>query len=193
MDNQYYGSSFTLTATLSDSDSTISSYNISIISDTTNSVVSSFSKVYTQAEAQNEVNISVSPTNLSSDTYTIQITTQDGFTNLRTVYHYIQVDTTQLHFSILAGPNPVNLNSHSLVFGYDVSTDVDQLSIFVFDQRGQVVFEHDILNVTAGYSTYSWNGRNKYSELLQNGIYYAYCFVKKGDTVVKKRLRIRRK
>ncbi len=190
LDNQYYGSTFTLSATLSDLDSTISSYNISIISDTTNSVVSSFSNIYTVADAQNEVSISATPTNLSSDTYTMTIATEDGYTNLRTSTYYFKVNTTQLNFSILAGPNPVNLNTSPLIFGYNVSQDVDLLSIYILDQRGNTIFNHNIENVSAGYSTYSYNGENKYSQLLNNGIYYAYCFVKQGETVIKKRLRI---
>ena len=190
LDNQYYGSTFTLSATLSDLDSTISSYNISIISDTTSSEVSSFSNVYTQAEAQNEVSISVTPTNLSSDTYTMTISTEDSYTNLKTSTFYFKVNTTQLNFSILAGPNPVNLNTSPLIFGYNISQDVDLLSIYILDQRGNTIFNHDIENVTAGYSTYSYNGESKNSQILNNGIYYAYCFVKKGETVIKKRLKI---
>ena len=189
-DNQYYGSSFNLTATFSDSDSTIASYNVSIISDTTNTPVSTFSDIYGPNNAQNEVSISVNPNNLTTDTYTIQITVEDEYTNQTRLSYYINVNMSQLNFDILAGPNPVNFNTSPLIFGYNLSQDIDTLGIYILDQRGETVFQDELQNVLAGYSTYSYNGINKYSKKLSNGIYYAYCFAKKGNNVIKKRLKI---
>ena len=182
-ENSYYPSSFTISTSISD-DANISSYIIAITNQATND---------SQSKEENNINqptkeISFNVENLANGTYTITLLIIDEHNNQTIKTQTIQIDTTILVFNNLHGPNPFNPLTETLKIGTNISLPVDQFSIVIVDQTGKPIWEHHENNTLGGYFITEWNGYDTHGNLAKNGIYYAYCLIKKDNTIKKERL-----
>ncbi|MBH38143.1 hypothetical protein CL658_03830 [bacterium] len=182
-DNEYYPSSFTISTILSD-DAKLSSYTLSISS--------SQNDIYKEQKEQNinvtSKDISFEVENLPNGTYTIRLVIIDEHNNQTEQTHTIKIDTSIIIFTNLHGPNPFNPLQTPLIIGTNISIPVDEFAIIIVDQSGNTMWEYHDSNILGGYFTTEWNGYDKNGNIVQNGIYYAYCFMKKNSTTKKERL-----
>ena len=182
-ENDYYPSSFTISSTLSD-DASLSTYILTIQSNETST---------NQQQSEQNINLSstdinFSVTNLPNGTYTIKLIIIDEHNNQTEESYTIKIDTSKIIFKNLSGPNPFNPLQGSLVIGTTLSAPADKFSIIIVDQAGNSIWEHHQENVLGGYFTTEWNGYNSSGNIVPNGIYYAFCLIKKNSTIHKERL-----
>ncbi len=95
--------------------------------------------------------------------------------------------------NVLNGPNPFNPNRQSTNIQYQLSQDAD-VTIYVYSISGEKLWETKLIkgqtNGTAGFNTVQWNGRNKYGELVANGVYVAYILCDNGSEKIVKKVKI---
>tara|TARA_A100001015_G_scaffold22087_1_gene25050 strand:- start:13338 stop:16730 length:3393 start_codon:yes stop_codon:yes gene_type:complete len=189
--NKYYSSNPTITTTMSDTDSYIASWKIEIYDDITNVLQTSYEET---SLTSNSVDISFSPsqttTTLSDSRYLITLTATDQYGNVQTKSSYFQVNESSLIFSALHAPNPYNPDSGNLTFSYNISQDVDDIYIIIFDQGQRQIWSYETSSVPAGYYLLEWDGNSSNGMTLPNGMYFAYCVAKNGTSTKKEILKI---
>ena len=179
-ENDYYPASFTIGATITD-DYNIASYVLTIIGETTNTI----QEINEQNINSTTKDITFNVANLDNDNYTISLVIIDEHNNSTQVTSTIRVNNAIVYFISTLGPNPFNPLIQPLVIGSSISVPVDQYSIIIMDQTGRTLWEYHLNDHPGGYITTEWNGYDSTGNLVPNGIYYAYCFVK-VDTSIKK-------
>ena len=189
--NMFYSNNPTISTTLSDENSYIASWKIEIYDDTTNVLKTSYEETDLTS---NSIDISFSPsqtsTTLTDSRYLITVTTTDQYGNSQSKSTYFQVNESNLHFSALNAPNPYDPESGNITFSYNISQDIDNFYIIIFDQGQREVWSYSDTAITAGYHLLQWNGRHTNGTSLPNGLYVAYCIAKNTNSVKKEILKI---
>ncbi|MBI5699150.1 right-handed parallel beta-helix repeat-containing protein [Candidatus Saganbacteria bacterium] len=127
-------------------------------------------------------------TRVSYTTSSITFTT----THLSTFVPFSQVAGGAISF----GPSPYNPSSGSqAAFWYWLDAD-KTTSLYIFDAAGNQIFRETYLPGSnggrAGVNVISWNGRNSWNEVLDNGV-YPYRLVQEGKAIAKGKLIIFRR
>ena len=91
----------------------------------------------------------------------------------------------------LNGPNPFNPNKEVTKIQYQLTQDAD-VKICIYTISGEQVFKGDYKAGSeggmVGFNSIVWDGRDKFNEIVANGVYIAYLIAKStgGDVEVGK-------
>jgi hypothetical protein len=176
----YYAGNSTLNLDLYDADSGIASFSVQILSTTATAPIYSTSS---RNVGTKEVQVAILPdTPLSDGTYYIQVIISDKSIN-STTYTSGQfvVSDTLLQLQALQAPNPYNPDKGDLTIAYNMN-QAAEVKCYILDQAGNVVFDASYAltdeDGAAGYHLLTWNGRNKFNQIVPNGLYYGYVTAK---------------
>jgi len=94
---------------------------------------------------------------------------------------------------LLSAPNPFNPNKGSAYISYYLSQPADT-ELRVYSISGELLFNmeasKDEPGAQAGYNEIIWNGRNKFGEVVSNGVYLGYLIIDDGKHKTKEKVKI---
>jgi len=184
--NDYVNASPELNIRLTDDqakDSGVSSWNISIINTSDNSVAQSFTG--NQATPVAIKDLTYTNFTLPNGTYITRVNVSDaaGNTTSSTTATF-NVTTDLLITDAMNGPNPFNPNIETTQIQYQLSKDAD-VSLYIYSISGEMLVSNKFTmgssGSTAGFNSIAWDGRNRFNERVSNGIYIAYIIARNGD------------
>lgn len=177
-----------ITVTAQDAESGIASWSISVKNMGTDTITRNAASGLLNKEL---MTLSFTPARLDNGTYEITATVENNSVHSLSKTVRIKIDNSQFLFSILHGPNPFNPDRETLKIGYDISLNADSLRIFVINLKGDQLWSYiaDGEALSAGYHQIEWDGRDGF-KAVANGLYYAYCIAKSGETTRKVKLKI---
>lgn len=194
-EGDYIKANSLLTLSLADNrlnDSGITSCNVSAI-DADTSEVKKVLKTQVFTTPVGEYQISVSNINLESDRgYKLKVDVADAANNVSS--NITAKFNVTSKFSIndcLNGPNPFNPNKEVTKIQYQLTQDAD-VKICIYTISGEQVFKGDYKSGSeggmVGFNSIAWDGRDKFNEIVANGVYIAYLIAKSsgGDVEVGK-------
>ena len=175
-----YPSSFHFQTTLFHSDRSPTSVTASIVSYETQQTVASYSKNYIDTTNDQTLFEFFTP-ELKQGGYTIIIQVRDDQENSYTQSFFLEVEPSPLLFSIKKKESLYTLPSNDVIFEYDLSRPIDQLSMYITNESGDLIWKYIVQNVHSGYQTFQWNKENNIGELSTDNTYIVYCLVKKNN------------
>lgn len=179
IDYYYYPSDISISFSVTDNDTGIASWSITITDseEETSALVSQsgFERGTTSLSISEDIS-----TSLEDGTYEIAARVWDHSDNLTTRTGYFNVNGSQLEFWALNAPNPFNPNQEPAIIGYNISVTADSIFLYILDKQGRITHTADLDDSfkTPGYHAYEWDGRDRTSSTVPNGIYYGYITVK---------------
>ena len=94
-----------------------------------------------------------------------------------TIKLYITDDQGLRLFNVFNFPNPFALETQ---FSFEISSTAE-VSVDIFTLGGRMVCQISPQTVTAGYNFINWDGRDKYGDILANGVYLYRIKAKNGN------------
>ena len=109
----------------------------------------------------------------------IQVKAWDNANNpaILTIKLYITDDQGLRLFNVFNFPNPFVLETQ---FSFEISSTAE-VSVDIFTLGGRRVCQISPQTVTAGYNFINWDGRDKYGDILANGVYLYRIKAKNGN------------
>lgn len=87
----------------------------------------------------------------------------------------MEIDTTVVPDSFIAYPNPMGIETQSMVFAYYLDSSCDVI-IAIYDPFGNLVYQREIApggaGARAGLNRWIWYGRNDEGQRVASGAYY---------------------
>jgi hypothetical protein len=103
-----------------------------------------------------------------------QNSSYDSYNNYLNILAHI--DTSEVTDSVLVYPNPMGIESNTMVFAYYLQ-GASNITFEIYDPFGNLVLKRDwnagTDNAQAGMNYFVWNGRNDRNVRVASGIYYA--------------------
>jgi hypothetical protein len=91
------------------------------------------------------------------------------------------------------GPNPFNPLVTPTHIEYQLSRDAD-VELHIYSVSGEKLWSQEMSSGfsggSAGFNQVVWDGRNRYSEVVANGVYIAYIFAKMEGETSKSKIKI---
>lgn len=168
------------------------SYNIQIKNKADNSVVLSTSNIIS---ATTNITVSQNATQvLTPGEYELTILASDAANNTVSDIHGLAVAAGLEITSALAGPNPFNPNQQNVRIQYQLSQAAD-VTAYIYSRSGEKLYETQIAAGTAngastGFNYISWDGRNRWGEVVASDIYIAYIIADDGSNKVHKKVKV---
>jgi flagellar hook assembly protein FlgD len=191
VDNAFVDESPIISAEIQDSDSGIATWSITVQKQGSSTVIDSEEVGGLSSSFNMQVSLTLD-SDLEDDAYQTTITAIDGNGGTTTKTLLFNVNTSSLSFEILHAPNPFNPQEETMTFGYSISQPIDSFEIYILSLRRDTVWHYSgsDSDEVAGYHSVIWDGKRDDGRDLPNGVYYAYCIVKSGNSTKKKRLKI---
>lgn len=187
----YVGSTPTIEFLLNSDTFPISSWNISIQSDSNEYISSAVLSESTQnIRISHKVN-----TPLSSGSYslTVSATNSNNETSSANIITF-DVNTKFALNNVLNSPNPFNPNLELNYIEYQLTQDADVvIMLYSIDGEKQKEWRFDASTAPggkAGYNSIPWNGVNRFNETVANGVYIAYIIAKSDGKTQKDKTKI---
>ncbi|MFC1617617.1 hypothetical protein ACFL2K_05305, partial [Candidatus Margulisiibacteriota bacterium] len=190
--NDYINPSPELSIRFSDNqlkDSGIASWIVSIINTVDNSSVQAFTGKLDTPQTLHEV--TYKDFTLDSGIYITKITVADAVGNTTIVTTPTFNVSAELDiYNCLNGPNPFNPLTEVTNIQYQLSQSAD-VSIYIYSISGEMLVKKQFFSgeegASAGFNNIIWDGRNRFNEVVANGVYITYIIAKvEGKTVVGK-------
>ncbi len=175
---KFYGKTPLIQVALSDSDSGIATWSIQLRT-LTGAIVTQNSA--SGLKATRNFDIQIRPSSpLADGDYSINVSAQDNSIFSTTSYVTFSVTSSQFLFDILAAPNPYNPDKDSVLIGYTLSQQADELQLYWVNLRGDILWHATAEGVflMPGYHAYRWDGHSAGSA-LSNGAYFIYGVAKR--------------
>lgn len=122
--------------------------------------------------------------------YQAKAVLQHGFGEQSRFSPLFSTNTQFVVRGLLCGPNPCNPNNKPVSFQYQLSLAAD-VRMAVYSISGEEMYSQTIsggqLGGQVGFNSITWDGRNRYSEIVPNGVYIAYfIFTNNGNSIKQK-------
>lgn len=193
--NNYYAAQPVITLKAKDLDSGIGGYSLKIFQKGVVAPVFTFSSVDTMniKELVASVTLNVA---LSDGIYAITATAWDhsvsenigGFTSSE-----FNIAQNTFCFFALHAPNPFNPNQSPLTIAYNLNQSAD-VHCYILSQSGTLVYDVGFTSTSsegsAGYHLFTWDGKNKFGNIMPNGLYYGYLTAKTAKDFKRVKLKI---
>lgn len=129
-------------------------------------------------------------TKSTSNEYYLSVTAESNSSTTATLSSPIyKVAATTLGVTdFINGPNPFNPNNESTAIQFQLTKDAT-VNIYIYTISGKQIWTQTITGTT-GFNTLNWDGKNRYGEVVANGIYIAYLIANDGDSNEKGKLKI---
>jgi hypothetical protein len=164
----------------------IASYNIKIVEvEGFLTIVSTASVLSATTNAEIEVVYPVTQALEGNRHYQVIVSASDssGKTDILTSPIFKVAKNLKIENAI-NGPNPFNPNQTSTHIEYSLSQDAD-IDLYIYSLSGEQLWHQEMMagtsGATAGFNQLIWDGKNRYSETVANGVYIAYILAKKSD------------
>jgi hypothetical protein len=189
-DNSYQVNDPSITIDISDQGSGVSSWSITLINKETNEVITQNTASGLSYKTATEIGITQNIT-LEDSTYKVTVSVSDNSIHTTSKSILFKVSSNYFDFSILQAPNPYIPSQGNLTFGYNLSTEATELTIYLVNLRGDTIWTYQANNteLATGYNRIYWDGTDS-TGYVKNGLYFAYCIAKKGKQVIQKKLKI---
>lgn len=193
-ENDYVASNALLNIKLTESqpkDSGIASWNVSIKNVATGLVA------YTKSGTANSLSqtiLTYQDLALSSGKYYAEVSVADSAGNATTnTTQQFQVETEFQIKSCLNGPNPFNPNKEITNIQYQLTKSAD-VNLYIYSISGEMLAHMTYVagdkGGSAGFNSVTWDGTNRFSEVVANGVYIAYIIARDGDKTVVGKVKI---
>lgn len=187
----YYPSDITVSFSVTDNDTGIASWSITITDTSSEEITALITDTGIEGTSSLAISQAI-PAILADGTYELSARVWDHSDNLTTNTGYFNVNENTLEFWVLHAPNPFNPDQEPLIVGYNTSIDADTISIHILNKQGRIM--HTALlnddDTTAGYHAYQWDGKDRTSSTVPNGIYYGYVTAKANGQETTTKLKI---
>lgn len=189
--NKFYSDNPAISVTLTDEDSGIASWSITLKKLDPETLIASTFQADVLASSNIEAKLLLGSTPLAVGHYKINARVWDNSNNYTEKDDFFFVDTSSLISEIIGGPNPYNPSISDFVFGYNFTLPVDRFEIHILSLAGKHLwdFEASDIEKAAGYHTVAWDGKIN-NQILPNGLYMAYCISEKDGAKKKTIIKI---
>jgi hypothetical protein len=194
-DGDYISSSSTISMDISDFDSGVSAWSMSLYSYEDDSL----------EESSGTQNVSPSVNGYSGQ-YEFEQTIDDGQYYLRVFAKdvagnisqesspYFLILNEKIFQSVVFGPSPFNPNLGEGVFNYELTQDAE-IEVSIFSISGEELWHvtrgsSDVSGGSTGFNEIAWDGRDKYGELVGNGPCIAYLIARFNGKETTKKVKI---
>jgi hypothetical protein len=185
LSGDYISNTPLITAKVSDTNSGVATWNISVINTETDTVVmteegNANSVINTPVDISFQVN-SV----LDDGRYTVKVEVLDTDANKQTLVSNEFNVVSEFKITELGNfPNPFNPNNETTKIEYQLTKEAD-VDIYIFSISGEKLWQKKMstgeTGATAGYNKIEWDGINSFGEVVANGPYIAYVVAKNGS------------
>ncbi len=193
IDNEFIGVTPKLSALILDSDSGASTWNITVLNATTGATVTQRTSRIGGAKTATVVTFNVS-TALPNGAYTFRVSAYDVDGNLSTSNTATVLVRSELDMDhVYNSPNPFNPDRESTQLEYNLTRAAD-LSIFIYALNGELQKTYQFSSTEsgglAGFNRVDWDGKNRFGEVVANGVYVAYLIAKADGKVKKGKIKL---
>ncbi|MFC1616717.1 T9SS type A sorting domain-containing protein [Candidatus Margulisiibacteriota bacterium] len=146
------------------------------------------------AAATSSYTVNTSPSSaLPAGEHTLEVSAADAAGN-RTTKNIAVVINDKLNIkNTNNGPNPFNPNNEVTNIQYQLSQDAN-VKIYIYSISGKHIWTNNIsaeaTGGTTGFNTISWDGKNRFGEIVANGMYITYIIAEKGAEKAKAKVKI---
>lgn len=187
------GQSPEITASLSQSSGHLHSWRVTIHNADTQSIVESH--LETLSGNPSTATVSYTPQSpLPEGDYQIFLSVMNN--NLQSVTQNTTVVTVSTEFAVSdfgVGPNPYNPNNGDLTVGYQLTQPADVEWVLV-SISGETIWKKTLLSgeegAVPGYNTVTWDGDNRFDEMVATGPYILYVQFTSGADKVRKKTKV---